>query len=60
MGPTTANPSTGMETASVNEKSSYSKGVYSLRGTRLLARAADIQQLPKGVYIVDGTKRIVK
>ena len=60
MGPTTANPTTGMETASVNEKSSYSKGVYSLRGTRLLARAADIQQLPKGVYIVDGTKRIVK
>lgn len=36
------------------------EGVFNLAGQKVAGRAADVQSLPKGVYVVNGKKTVVK
>lgn len=37
-----------------------SKGVYTINGVKLSANADNIENLPKGIYIINGKKQVVK
>lgn len=48
---------TSIEQSIIN--ASTNKGIYNIHGQRVAASASQLEQLPKGVYIVDG-KKVIK
>jgi len=49
---------TAIQNLKANESIDTSKGIYTLNGTRI--QATDLNQLPRGIYIINNKKILVK